>query len=492
MVNPMTDPDKPLEEQPTQQQPGTQPLEPPSAEQRASAEAASATPSSETPSEKKDLVQRFLTKGKTQQVPAKVPFLDEQHALFGKARPGNLDDDLEKELQEAMGDFSDGELFAETVSKGKKAGEGGPLKGKVYRVHGQDVFVDVPGGRAQGVLPLMQFPEGPPQPGTEIEVHIDGFDRANGLILLSRKGAAVEADWSSVSRGMIVEARVTETNKGGLTVDVNGIRGFMPVSQIDLYRVENPEQFVNQKLRCMVAEVDPEMRNLVLSRRDLLEKEREEQREILWQQLHEGQVFTGIVRKVLDFGAFVDLGGVDGLLHVSELSWTRVKDARDVLQPGESVKVVVQKLDRERRKVSLGHKELLASPWDDVEARYPAGTKISGTVTRTEEYGAFVELEPAIEGLIHISELAPQRVRRVTDIVHVGQPVEVVVLSVDVPQRRISLSLKQALPEEPAEEPTEGQTTPEPEEEAPRKPPRPRTTPLRGGIGDSGGSPLIG
>jgi small subunit ribosomal protein S1 len=487
----MTDPDKPLEQQPAEQAPTTPPTAPPSAEEGTSAEPQS-PPAAEAPPGKKDLVQRFLSKGKKQHVPAKVPFLGEQQALFEKTRPGNLDDDLEKELEEAMGDFSDGDMFAETAGRGKKPGEGGALKGKIYRVHGQDVFVDVPGGRAQGVLPLIQFPEGPPQPGAEIDVHIDGFDRANGLILLSRKGAAVEADWSSVSRGMIVEARVVETNKGGLTVDVNGIRGFMPISQIDLYRVENAEQFVNQKLRCMVAEVDPVERNLVVSRRDLLEKEREEQREKLWQELHEGQVFTGIVRKVLDFGAFVDLGGVDGLLHVSELSWTRVKDARDVIQPGESVKVVVQKLDRERRKVSLGHKELLASPWDDAEAKYPSGAKVSGTVTRTEEYGAFVELEPAIEGLIHISELAPQRVRRVTDIVHVGQPVEVVVLSVDVQQRRISLSLKQALPEAPSEESAEGET-PEPEEKAPpRKPPRPRTTPLRGGIGDSGGSPLIG
>src|SRR5262249_35196815 len=161
--------------------------------------------------------------------------------------------------------------------------------------------------------------EGVPPPGTEVEVTIEGYDEANGLLLLTRKGAAVHADWSTVQIGMTVEARVTGTNKGGLAVDVNGIRGFMPISQIDLFRVEHPEEYVNQRLRCMVAEVNPEERNLVVSRRALLEREREEAREKLWAELAEGQVRQGVVRSVKDFGAFVDIGGVDGLVHVSEM-----------------------------------------------------------------------------------------------------------------------------------------------------------------------------
>src|SRR5262249_40688606 len=150
----------------------------------------------------------------------------------------------------------------------------------------------------------------------------EGYDPANGLLLLTRKGAAVEADWSSVAPGMTVEARVTATNKGGLAVDIGGIRGFMPISQIDLYRVENAEQYVNQRLLCLVTEVDPDARNLVVSRRALLEKEREENRERLWNELAEGQVREGVVRSVREFGAFVDLGGVDGLLHISEMAWS--------------------------------------------------------------------------------------------------------------------------------------------------------------------------
>jgi small subunit ribosomal protein S1 len=278
---------------------------------------------------------------------------------------------------------------------------------------------------------------------------------------------------------MIVEARVTATNKGGLSVDVNGIRGFMPISQIDLYRVENAEQFVNQRLRCLVTEVKPDEHNLVVSRRALLEKEREENREKLWQELAEGQVREGIVRSVREFGAFVDLGGADGLLHISEMSWTRVQDPNSVVQPGQRVKVILLKVDRDKRKISLGLKQLQASPWEQAAANYPLNAVVKGKVKRTMDFGAFVELEPGIEGLIHISELAHQRVRRVMDIVQPGQEVEVMVLRVDPAQRKISLSLKAAKPKE------EPQAAEEEEEEVVEtKPPRPRTTPLRGGIGD--------
>jgi small subunit ribosomal protein S1 len=394
----------------------------------------------------------------------------------------DLDAEIERELQEALGGLTPKDIYTDEPAQQRApqpAAEPGRKKGKVIRVHGPDVFVQVPGGRSEGVLPMAQFPEGPPAPGTELDITIEGYDRDNGLLLLSRKGAAMVADWSSVAEGMIVEARVTETNKGGLAVDVNGIRGFMPISQIDLYRVENTDQFVNQRLLCMVVEVNPEERNLVVSRRALLEKEREENRERLWNELAEGQMREGIVRSVQSFGAFVDLGGVDGLVHVSEMAWTRVKDPSQVVQPGQKIKVVVLKIDRERRKVGLGLKQLLPSPWDSVEENYRPGTVVKGKVTRLMDFGAFVELEPAIEGLVHVSELAPQRVRRVSDVVKPDQEVQVMVLNVDKEQRRISLSLKQALPQEPAAEETAAE-----EEEVPVKPRKPRTFPLRGGIGD--------
>jgi small subunit ribosomal protein S1 len=418
-------------------------------------------------------------------LPGPVRSLEHEQQYGSGPRLKDLDAEIERELQEAMSGMSDKEMYGEPGQR-KRQPEGAtePAKkmARVIRVHGPDVFCDVPGGRSGGVLPMEQFPDGPPAVGTEVEVTIEGYDADNGLLVLSRKGAAVQADWSSVAVGMTVEARVTGVNKGGLSVDVNGIRGFMPISQIDMYRVENAEQFINQRLLCRVVEVNPAERNLVVSRRDLLEKEREEQREKFWLEVAEGQIRNGVVRSVKDFGAFVDLGGADGLLHVSEMSWTRVADAGQFVQVGQPVKVIVLKVDTERRKISLGMKQLAPSPWDNVTANYPAGKIVTGKVTRLAEFGAFVELEPAIEGLIHISELSPQRVRRVRDVVQEGQEVQVMVLSADAAQRRISLSLKAAQPkEEKAAAPEEA--TPEPE--APAKPPRPRKTPLRGGIGES-------
>ncbi len=341
-------------------------------------------------------------------------------------------------------------------------------------VRGKDVFVDV-GGRTQGVLPIMQFEEGPPAVGTELDVHIEGYD-PDGVLILTRQGSAVEADWSSVSVGMLVEARVTATNKGGLSVDVNGIRGFMPASQTDLYRVEDLEQFVNQKLRCLITEVDREDRNLLVSRRALLEKEREEGREKLWASLAEGQVLDGIVRSIRPFGAFVDIGGADGLLPIGEMSWARVKDPSDVVKEGQKVRVAVVRLNLETRKITLSLRQLTTSPWDEAPYNYPPGTVVPGKVTRLMEFGAFVEIEPGVEGLVHVSEISPNRVRRVTEVVKVGQEVNVKVLSMDSAARRMSLSLKAALAAPAPEESDE-------DEDVEAEPERKRTTPLRGGVG---------
>jgi small subunit ribosomal protein S1 len=406
----------------------------------------------------------------------------------------DLDAEIAGELEAALGslgkDFMGSDTSAGVRKQTAAAPDHGRKKGKVLSVHGKDVFVEIPGGRSQGVLALEHFPEGRPTPGMEVEVSIEGYDPANGLLILSRKGAAVHADWSTVAEGMVVEARVLETNKGGLAVDINGIRGFMPISQIDLYRVEKPEDYVNQRLLCMVTQAEPEQRNLVVSRRAVLEKEREEKREKLWTELAVGQVRAGVVRLVKDFGAFVDLGGVDGLLPISQMSWQRVNDPTKIVQPGQTIRVAITHLDPEARKVSLSLKQLEASPWDDIDQKYPVGAVVAGKVTRTMDFGAFVELEPAIEGLVHISELAKQRVWRVSDVVKVDQEVNVKVLSVDKEARKLSLSIRQALAQEPAAKPVE---EPVEEDAVPEKvrPQKPRTTPLRGGIGGAGSGLLI-
>src|SRR6185437_8805690 len=202
-----------------------------------------------------------------------------------------------------------------------------------------------------------------------IEVRVDHFDTAEGLLILSLKGAAVEASWENLKKGLIVEARVTKVNKGGLDVEVDGIRGFLPIGQIDINRVDDASIYVTHKFKVIVTEANQREKNLVVSRREVLEQERAEQREKTWASLDEGQVRHGVVRSLKDFGAFVDLGGVDGLLHVGEMSWSRVSDPSGLLKVGQEVDVKVLKIDRENRKLSLGLKQLTPSPWDRIEER---------------------------------------------------------------------------------------------------------------------------
>ncbi len=412
----------------------------------------------------------------------KVPALDPNDFGFGGRRSKydkDLDLGVDRDLAEAMGGLMEQD-FAKALGTGsgkhvKPAQPAqGPRMGKVMSVRGKDVFVDV-GGRLQGVMNVQMFADGPPAVGTEVEIHIEGYD-PDGLLVLTRQGAAVDADWSIVAVGMLVEARVTGTNKGGLDVDVNGIRAFMPISQIELFRVEDLNVYVNTKMRCIITEVDREDKNLLVSRRVLLDQEREAGREKLWETLAEGQVLDGTVRSVKPFGAFVDIGGADGLLPVGEMSWSRVNDPSEVVQPNQKVRVVVLRLDREAKKITLGLRQLMQSPWDQASVTYPPGVVVKGKVTRITDFGAFVELEPGVEGLVHISELAPQRVMRVKDVVKVDEEVNVKVLTIDVPGRRIGLSIKAALK---APEPVAVAEV----DEEPRKPLPKRTIALRGGVG---------
>ena len=379
------------------------------------------------------------------------PQLDKRDFHAGKPNKRELDKLIEDELNAAMAGFDVQSTVAqaENQNKGRAGGPapaaGGRKKGRIVGIHGKDVFVEVPGGRSQGVLPIQQFEDQAPKIGDEVEFDIERYDAANGLLVLTREGSVqAVTDWSSVSYGMIVEAKVTGTNKNktGLTVEVNGIKGFLPASQLDLYRVEDIDQFVNQRLKVMVAEVNPSERNLIVSRRAVLERERQQKAEQFWQTVAEGQVKKGIVRSVKPFGVFVDLGGADGLLPVSEISWQRVNDPNQLFKVGDSVEVMINRVDHDTRKISLSLKALTTSPWDEFGKQVKAGARVTGKVTRIADFGAFVELEPGIEGLIHVSELSTQRVRRVRDVVSEGQTVEVEVLSVDPASRRIGLSLK--------------------------------------------------
>jgi small subunit ribosomal protein S1 len=404
------------------------------------------------------------------------------------------DETLEAELEAALSGFDPKTFDVATSRPPRQAGDRpqvdrkdrgqearkGPRKGRVIGARGKSLFVDL-GGKSEGVVPLNQFEGEVPAPGSEIEVIVDHFDPGEGIQHLRLKGQAIEATWENLQRGAIVEVRVTKVVKGGVEVNVDGIRGFMPISQIDLSRVDDAASYVNQKFKAVVAEANAREKNLVVSRRELLEQERAEMRETTWASLEEGQVREGTVRSVKDFGAFVDLGGVDGLLPVGEMSWSRVQKAEDLVKTGDKVKVKVIKIDPVARKLTLGLKQLTPSPWETAEHKYPRGLMVKGKVTKLMEFGAFVELEPGIEGLIHVTELSPTRVRRIADIVQPGQEVEVRVLKVEPDVRRIALSL---LPAKGKEAAAEGEDEDDTTDLTPPAPKPERKVPLKGGLGD--------
>lgn len=416
--------------------------------------------------------------------PARVKVVDNSIRKFAdlNRRQQVMDDEVEAELARALGEMPEDKIYASDSTSQGAQGKGGNKKGKVLSIHGDDVFVDI-GGRTQGVVPFETFAT-EPKVGDEIEVVIKGFDGANGCMLLALPGAAERVvDWSSVARGMIVEAKVTGTNKGGLSVEVNSIRGFLPISQLEMFRVDDTAPYVNQRVRCMVTEVDPVEKNLVVSRRALLEQERAEQQEKLWAELAEGQKRSAVVGNIKDFGAFVDLGGTDALLPTGEMAWQKVDDPTKIVSPGQRIEVKVIRLDKDRRKVTVSLRECMSSPWDEVENTFPVGTIVNGKVTRIMDFGAFIELAPGIEGLLHISELASKRVFRVTDVVKVDDTVEVKVIKFDPETRRMSLSLKavQKEREEAAQVASESAQAEAIAQEPPRKPIH-RRTDLKGGL----------
>jgi small subunit ribosomal protein S1 len=415
-----------------------------------------------------------------------------------KFPPPNVRDQLSPEMEleyaAALGDLSLDALMEQSSTGDLSAPElaaESHVTGRVSRVHREDVFVEL-GGRNQGVVPLRQFDE-PPKEGTELELRVVKYDAEEGLYELSRPTAAADVgNWDEVSEGQIIEVTVTGANKGGLECQVAGIRAFIPMGQVSIYRVENPEEMVGQRLACVVTEASRERRNLVLSHRAVMERERNANREKILAELAPGQIREGIVRSVKDFGAFVDLGGVDGLVHVTQLSWDRVGHPSEVLEVGQKIKVRVDKFDKDTGKISLSYREVGANPWHHAQSNFPVAARVKGTVSKVMDFGAFVKLGPGVEGLIHISELGHGRVFRVSDVVQEGQEVEVKILSMDAEKQRISLSLKALLPppEKPGQQKVADEDRPLPAD-AP-KPPKKKMANLKGGIGGPSGGEKFG
>src|ERR1041384_4918092 len=340
-----------------------------------------------------------------------------------------------EQAEERMEDW-----FQESVATNEFE-EGEVVRGRVVHVGSGEVLVDV-GYKSEGTIPVDEFRGNLPKVCEEIEVYLEAKEDSEGLIVLSKDKADKIKVWDAITRayekGVPVEGRVIEVVKGGLAVDV-GVKAFLPGSQVDLRPVKNLTQMVGQTIRAKVIKLNRRRGNVVLSRRTVLEEEREEKKKHTLEVLGEGMTLTGTVKNITDYGAFIDLGGIDGLLHVTDMSWGRVGHPSEIFQIGDQVEVVVLHFDRETGRVSLGYKQKSSDPWANVDDRYPMGAKVSGKIVSLTNYGAFVELEPGVEGLVHASEMSwPARVRHPSKLVNVGDPVEVMVLEVNKATKRIS------------------------------------------------------
>ena len=407
-----------------------------------------------------------------------------------------LEDDLESDFLAALEGVSVDDLL---VGGGPAQAEaplepGARIAGTVLNVGPDTAFIDL-GGRRQGALKLAEL-DGNPAVGEVLQLSVGIFNEEDGLydVAPANRAVAVE-DWSQLAEGMIVTARVTAANKGGLECEVAGLRGFMPASLVSTWRVENLEEMVGQNIEVLVTELVPGARRMLLSRRAVLEKQAADARTTMLETLEVGTLFEGIVRSVRDFGAFVDIGnGVEGLVHVSQLSWDRVANPADVLQPGQKVSVVVKKIDSQTGKIALSARDTVNSPWKTAAEKYHIGATVRGIVSRIAQFGAFVKLEPGIEGLVHVSELAHRHVRSVADVVKEGESVECRVLTVDPDEQRLSLSIKAlaSIPAGPAASGAEMVDEGAADEMPPAAPPRQTNVPLKGGLGRKGAGEQFG
>lgn len=397
-----------------------------------------------------------------------------------------VDASIEAAIAEALGTEGTPASAETTLADPEDLMPGDKLTGTVQSVSGDSVFLDF-GLRLSGVVATRSFGNKHPSPGDQLEVLFEQINEAEGLIVARLPGgtAAVHnAEWEYLSKGQMVECLVKKTNKGGLEVTVGSLRGFIPASQVDVGFIEDMETFVGKKVTAEITELKPEKKNLVLSRRKVINARRAETQRQMLDELKADEIRSGTVKTIKDYGAFIDLGGVDGFLPISQMSWIRIEHPSEILAEGQQVDIKVLSIDREKKKISLGMRQLTQNPWKVAESKYEKGSNVTGRVTKTETFGAFVELEPGIEGLIHISELEHRRVKRVTEVVNVGDVVEIQVLEVDPAKKRISLSMKalHAKPE-PVEKPKDEDLAPGGAEKYQRT----RKGPLLGGKGPSTG-----
>jgi small subunit ribosomal protein S1 len=339
------------------------------------------------------------------------------------------------------------ELIANATKKYK---EGSIVKGRILEVRPREFLVDI-GYKSEGTIPSIEFDDASEiAVGDEVEVLLVRLENDEGMVVLSKEKAAYRQNWDKISKVFqnegIIKGRVKAVVKGGLLVNI-GVEAFLPSSQIDIIPPKDLNQFVGNTYEFKIVKLNDDRKNVVLSRRELIEQERSEKRQSFMESTEIGSMVTGAVKNLTDFGAFIDLGGMDGLLHITDMTWGRLTHPSELLKVGQEVTLQVLEINREKERVSLGLKQTTHNPWDKIEERFPTGTKIKGKITNLVPYGAFVEIEAGVEGLIHVSELSwTKRITRPSDVLTAGQEVEAVVLGVNKEEQKISLGVRQLEP----------------------------------------------
>jgi len=355
--------------------------------------------------------------------------------------------EIEQEVAAVLSQAQEGaglqHLYEESI---KNFETGSVVAGRVVRVVGSEAIVDV-GFKSEGSVPLDEFEGRVAQVGQPVDVLLEAVEDETGLVILSKRKADRIKGWERVlsqhKEGDMVKGRVSRKIKGGLLVDI-GVPVFLPASQVDIRRPADVSMYIGQEISCKILKIDPERRNIVVSRRRLIEEQREHAKQKLLGEMRVGHIRDGVVKNIADFGAFVDLGGIDGLLHITDMAWGRVSHPSDAVSIDQRLSVKILSIDREKEKVALGLKQKGLSPWHNIEVRYPVGSKVKGEVVNITPYGAFVKLEEGIEGLVHVSEMSwTKRVNHPSEVVNVGEAIEVVVLAIDKAKQEISLGMKQ-------------------------------------------------
>ncbi|MBN3039255.1 MAG: 30S ribosomal protein S1 [Candidatus Omnitrophica bacterium] len=347
--------------------------------------------------------------------------------MFGKLKQKNL----EKIYEDTLKEFKEGEI----------------VKGEIVSVTPKEVLVDI-GYKSEGCIPLSEFSDPKAiKVGDKIDVLLESKENEDGMVVLSKWKADRKIGWERImndyKEGDIIEGTVNRKVKGGLMVDI-GLDAFLPASLVALRGFPNLDQFMRQRLKFKIVKINKARRNIVLSRKDVLRQEKEQTRDKLIHELKKGEIRQGVVKNITDFGAFIDLGGVDGLLHITDMSWGRVSHPSEIVALGDKIEVMILDIDKENTRVSLGLKQKMPSPWEKVNEKYPVGTKIKGKVVNILPYGAFIELEKGLEGLVHISELSwSRRINHPNEVLAIGDVVEAIVLNADSAAQKISLGIKQ-------------------------------------------------